>query len=461
MARAVGRHERDPADDVTPAGTSAFAQPTAQAGDDGMGTTTRTITAGALLALASGSTLAHADPSRTTRPRGRVIHLEPEQAALVAPWQPQAEGGTHVIYLNRCAGGLTLTQGASDSSLNNISSIVTGTVNFPAYPFGDAAWNELVQGTREMYAPFGITVTDVDPTPMPHDEVVICGNDVASGFAGAAGVAPGTCQPIPNAITFVFPETIGNDPRFTIETIAQESAHAWGLDHEFKCEDPMTYLLDCGDKAFLDGDFPCGEYEARACYCGGNTQNSYQTILSLFGPGTPDTAAPSVVIDSPSDGTRFDSGVAFDVAITVADDVAATSADLYVDGMLASSDDSQPFGPWPVVDAPDGSHEFYVEVQDAAGNLGTSDVVTVLVGLADDSGGGTEGAGGDDTGGDDPSAGGDDGGAPGGITGGGAIPPGFGRGTDDGGGCAIDRESTTARAWWCLLVLAVRRRRAR
>ncbi|MBK8718161.1 MAG: hypothetical protein IPN32_26045 [Deltaproteobacteria bacterium] len=196
--------------------------------------------------------------------------------------------------------------------------------------------------------------------------------------------------------------------------------------------------------------------------CGGNTQNSYQTILSLFGPGTPDTAAPSVIIDSPSDGTRFDSGVAFDIAVTVADDVGATRADLYVDGMLASSDDSQPFGPWPVVDAPDGSHEFYVEVHDAAGNLGTSDVVSVLVGLADDSGGGgTEGAGGDGTGGDDPSAGGDEGGTPGGITGGGAIPPGFGRGTDDGGGCAIDRDATTPRAWWCLLVLAARRRRAR
>ena len=39
-----------------------------------------------------------------------------------------------------------------------------------------------------------------------------------------------------------------------------------------------------------------------------------------------------------------------------ADDVGATRANLFVDGVLASSDDSQPFGPWPVVDAPDGSH---------------------------------------------------------------------------------------------------------
>ena len=67
------------------------------------------------------------------------------------------------------------------------------------------------------------------------------------------------------------------------ETAGQETAHAFGLDHEFLCQDPMTYLVGCGAKSFQDEYVPCGEFQPRECNCGTPTQNSVQSMYQLFG----------------------------------------------------------------------------------------------------------------------------------------------------------------------------------
>src|SRR5690242_5906804 len=118
-------------------------------------------------------------PSAATadeRPRGSYVVLPGARAhgdAFTQP-APVQHAGQHVVFLNRCANGVTLTQG-TDSSIANHSSIISGSVNFPPYPHGDAAWQEVVVGAKEIFSPFGITVTDVDPSPADHDEVIVCG----------------------------------------------------------------------------------------------------------------------------------------------------------------------------------------------------------------------------------------------------------------------------------------------
>lgn len=372
------------------------------------------------------------------RPRGHYIPVSTDQIRIRQ--HPVEAGGQHILFLNRCVGGITITQGVDDST-SNTSSIVNGVINLPQYPFGDAAWAEVLDGARDIFAPFGITVTDVDPSPAPHDEVIVCGNADAAGFPGTAGVAPFNCGVIANAITYVFPETIGNDARFTIETVAQEAAHAWGLDHEFKCEDPMTYLLDCGDKSFQQGAFPCGEYEARACMCGGNDQNSYAHIMGLFGAGTPDTQLPAVSIVSPTDGQQFAPGDDFNITLQASDDGEVMSVALFLDGALASADAAEPFEGWAANDLPEGTHDLYIEATDAAGNVGVSEVVSIDVMPANGGGGeddGTDDGGSDDDGTDDGADDlGDDGDGGWPSTGGG-IPPGYGRGNGDPTGCACD-----------------------
>ncbi len=98
-------------------------------------------------------------------------------------------------------------------------------------------------------------------------------------------------------------------------TAAQESAHAFGLDHEYvftdgssTCRDPMTYRNDCGgEKFFRNSRAQCGEDAPRECRCGG-TQNSHAALLQVFGPGTPITAPPHVTILAPLDGSTIGQG---------------------------------------------------------------------------------------------------------------------------------------------------------
>ncbi|MFO0631467.1 MAG: Ig-like domain-containing protein [Nannocystaceae bacterium] len=421
----------------------------------------------AVLVLLGVAPAAHAGGELSSTPRGSYVRIErPPQ--LAAP-TPVVESGTpHILFLNRCAGGETIYPGYDDSTTNH-SSILGGQVTFPEYPYGDGSWSVVMEKSRELFSPFNIQVTDVDPSPAAHDEVIVCGNAEQAGFAGAGGVAPFDCSIIPNPITYVFAETMGNQPEAIAIVIGQEAAHAWGLDHEYQCNDPMTYLNWCGDVAYQQGDYSCGEYEPRACSCGGNTQNSYQHILDAFGPSTPDTAAPLATITSPQDGAQFDAGAEFMIAVDVSDDVQVTSVTLYVNGESQGADNSEPFGPWPALDTPEGTYELYVEATDFAGNVGTSDVVTVHVGLdpggggdggSDGGGGGESGAdgGGGDDGTDDGAA--DGGGGDGaGLGGNGALPPGFGANRDQTAGCAMSDRS--AAVWLLLPLLGVARLRRR
>lgn len=398
----------------------------------------------AVAALGAVTTTAGAragEPSVDDRPRGTYVRVDaPDELAGRTPAQHGVE--PHILFLQRCAGGLTIYPGGG-GSINDESEIVGGTINFPPFPYGDAAWNQVVAITRDLYAPFNITVTDVDPGNTPHDEAVVCGDGAMAGFAGAGGVAPFSCGVIPNAITFTFAETLGNDPQLIAEVVGQESAHAWGLDHEFLCEDPMTYLSGCGPKTFQNVDAQCGEFNPRACSCGGNTQNSYQWIIDTWGAAVPDNAPPTATITYPSDGDVFTPGAEFEITVDVSDDVQVAQVTLFVDGAEQGSDASSPFGPWPVSNIPEGSYAFYIEAEDVAGNVTQSATVNIDVtadgepppsgdGSGDSGGGGSGGADSADSGGLGGTS--DDGGGDGGG-GAGALPPGYGTGLDpaDGG----------------------------
>jgi Bacterial Ig domain len=404
------------------------------------------------------------------RPRGSYVAVP---AVVTQPVPTQRAGSApHILFLNRCTGGIAISGGWPDDNIANRSGILGGTVNFPEYPFGDASWNEVLDHTRQIFSPFNVEVTDVDPSPMPHDEAIVCGSGSLAGFDGAGGVAPFTCDVIDAPITFTFPDSLGDYPRSIAEVIAQEAAHAWGLEHEYKCEDPMTYLYGCGDKTYQDGDYACGEYEARACECGGASQNSYQYILGLFGSAVPDEQAPTAAIVSPHDGQAFAVGDQFDIAVMVADDNAVEVVELYLDGELSSADMSDPFGPWPVVDAVAGSFEIYVIARDTAGKETMSTVVHFEVTedgapASDDSAGDSGGDDGGDSGADGAEVGDGEAGDEGDDSDGampGVLPPGFGLGGDAAGcACAADPSQPGGAGWsWLALLIgpaALARRR--
>jgi hypothetical protein len=135
-------------------------------------------------------------------------------------------------------------------------------------------------------------------------EAIIAGtpNEIAESY-DVAGIAlmNEDCTIIEGTITMTFAKVMV-DAEEICWTAAQEAAQAMGLDHSMDCADPMTYDESCGThKRFQDSDATCGEYEARACMCGG-TQNSVQHLRRVLGAGSGDEGE-SPTDEDPSEPT--------------------------------------------------------------------------------------------------------------------------------------------------------------
>jgi Trypsin len=233
---------------------------------------------------------------------------------------------TVTVYINRDGG--SYTPGEPNDSTQNISSVPQRTLSVPAWDGGDQKWQDLLSCVDELFSPFDVEITDEDPGDAPHLEAVIGGDPVEFGLMPTvAGVSPflSNCGVIDNSIVYVFPSVVGDDTRRLCETVAQEVAHSFGLDHQYLCEDPMTYLTGCGDKQFLFQESVCGEFEPRDCKCS-RSQNSAQLLLERVGRGS----RPAIWLAQPSPGDVLAAGFPVQAAVTHA----PTSLELYVDGVL-------------------------------------------------------------------------------------------------------------------------------
>lgn len=240
---------------------------------------------------------------------------------------------SRTLYLNRCSGSCVITKGDNDAR-NHISSIPNPTATAPGPSFtiseyrdaanrvgapADAEWKALVTCMQEVYSPYNLVVTDVRPPAAGYNEAIIAGTPNEIGQSqDVLGVAPlaSDCSAISNVISFSFANAHGAVDRVNniCWTAAQESAHAYGLDHEYSfttgnptnqhsaCNDPMTYRNDCGGQKFFRNDFAsCGETGQRGCKCSA-TQNSHLKLLSVFGAtaAPPIVQAPSAALGSPA-----------------------------------------------------------------------------------------------------------------------------------------------------------------
>jgi hypothetical protein len=256
------------------------------------------------------------------------------------PDDPQATAADPVIspyiYLNRCSGGCIIhgaAPGQKDDARQNISFIATpGDHTVSEYKnaagqigtAADAEWNQVVQCMKEVYSPFGVMLTDQKPVGVSYTMAVIAGTPQEIEYSDQAlGVAPAGCSPQDNVISFSFANYHGNTDRVNniCWTAAQETAHAFGLDHEYQfsdgtsaCNDPMTYRMDCGgQKFFRNKAAQCGESAPRTCACGGS-QNSHVKIRSVFGDGTSLIPAPSCTVSSPSNNGTVQNGAVVTVS---------------------------------------------------------------------------------------------------------------------------------------------------
>lgn len=323
----------------------------------------------------------------------------------VEQFSAEAAGISHVIYLERCRGGCSVMKSNTNDALAGLSSVpqtpgahtITefrskdGMTGAPA----DMEWNELLQCVREVYSPFDVVVTDVKPTEGTYHLAIVAGFPSELGFGqDILGVAPlaNNCAAQDNVMSFSFANA--HPPQLRVNnlcwTVAQESAHAFGLDHTFKftdgrstCNDPMTYQIDCGGQRFFR-NYPakCGEFNERACHCGG-VQNSHGRLLSVFGAGTPITSLPTSTIVVP----RVNEPLGTSIAADAGSQRGISRVELYVNGFPWVDQKGAVFGlngqPNPSThvmqlpsNLPDGICDFMVRAYDDLGAFADSPIVT-------------------------------------------------------------------------------------
>ena len=312
-------------------------------------------------------------PALAERPRPTFIDvgMKPRIGPVSAP-------ASRIIFMHRCPpAGCTVLAGSADDSRLNISQIAEQDTTIGQFTQSDDTWKQLLSCVRDTFAPFDVMVTDVDPGPMiPHYEHIVGGKptELRSDIPNAGGVAPATCDDLPNAMTFTF-DVYGNDPLTLCWTAAQEIAHAFGLEHEVEAKDPMSYLAGPLPKRFQAVTVPCGEGPPRACACTANgMQNSYEHILAMFGPGVP--TPPSISVRSPTAGKTVQPG--FVVRVTATDDVAVDRVELLIDGVKIAESHEEPF----TIVAPDviaeGPHVMDVRAVDIQGTPASTTLDIVM-----------------------------------------------------------------------------------
>ena len=237
---------------------------------------------------------------------------------VVGPPQAHAVAAKY-LYINRCTDGCTIKKGGypgdAGSRISSIPDVPDGsTITLTEYKWNDESWNALMLCLREVYSPYDVTVSDAPPAPgTPYNEGIVAGTASELHYS-ALGVAPVTsdCSPFSYVISFTLANSIGANPNTLCSVAAQETGHAFGLDHVYEyfdgrsaCIDPMSYRGNCGGQRFFRNEAArCGEYEARPCNCGG-LQNNHLKLLSVLGAGTPITAPPTVALTSPVDGATI------------------------------------------------------------------------------------------------------------------------------------------------------------
>jgi hypothetical protein len=200
-----------------------------------------------------------------------------------------------VVYVN--GEGVRVSPGADDPE-RGTSSLAwdadRGTVTVPGFAGGAAKWSALMECVREEYSAFSITITDKRPGSGDYIMLVVGGRSDLFGLdRGVAGSASYTGGVLPNGIGYAFEKNHGGDQRLLCETVAHEIGHTLGLDHEYLCEDLMSYLRGCGEKHFVNEEAACGEFKARGCHPGEPEQNTWEHLSEVL--GTVDGAVPPAI----------------------------------------------------------------------------------------------------------------------------------------------------------------------
>jgi MYXO-CTERM domain-containing protein len=370
---------------------------------------------GSLVVFTTLSTSASADIKLDLR-------VGPPQPAI----EPAALSG-HTIFLNRCAGpdgipgnadgGCPVNPGNDDATANPPTSGVPSSPSVLSEytDFAAGEWEATVQCVKEVYSPFDVKIVDTKPPAGTQYSMIMVGgsgSEVGSPGSGGVAIVSGNCAPIVKGVSYAFTDQIdifaqeigGSRPLGLCWIIAQETAHSFGLDHEFAflddmrsaCNDPMTYRDDCGGQKFYRNKFAsCGEFEQqgpRQCRCGAN-QNSHLMLLNIFGGGTSLIGPPEVAVTTPAVSSTAANSLPANIIASAGSKRGVNRVELYLNGFKWAEVNGAPFGRQgqmnpsaygllPPPNLPDSIYDIEVRAFDDLEIVGTSPIITVTKGAA-------------------------------------------------------------------------------
>jgi hypothetical protein len=194
-----------------------------------------------------------------------------------------------VLYLNFSDGTEDVFRAERDNALQNRS--VMGSIA----PFPEFAWpgmndqdarrmmvEDLARQVNDAFLPYNVVITTHRPSTGPYTMVLVGGNPaIFSLDARVAGIAFMDCDNRQATnVVYAFPAPLGNSVHGLFATIAQEAAHAFGLQHSANPDDLMYPRVDVTQRGFMDRESPV----ASPNLCGPVTQNSHRRLLELLGP---------------------------------------------------------------------------------------------------------------------------------------------------------------------------------
>jgi len=186
-----------------------------------------------------------------------------------------------VLYLNRDGG--MWNPGPRDDAVHNLSVLVDAPLTLSPWPKPASDWMLVVECIRAGLAPFPLTVTEIDPSPMPHTEIVFT-TVYWAGSSATTSIIAASCRE-GHQVEFVFGDALATRTRACYVALASYAQMIANLSFSDRCDDFVNNQADCvQDRTFVDATASCVDSAAQPseCRCGGTTQNSYRAMLAAI-----------------------------------------------------------------------------------------------------------------------------------------------------------------------------------
>lgn len=198
--------------------------------------------------------------------------------------------------------------------------------------------------------------------------------------ARAVSMALGTSSPSPDVtppvIGFAFPASAASvSGNVAISVSASDNTAVSSVTLRIDGADAVTDTSSPYTFAWNTDAVPNGSHTLTATAID-SAGNSNSVSISVVVNNVLDVTTPTITITAPGDNAKVTSNVS--VKVNTSDNVAVVKVELFVDGLLQSAATSAPFTTkWNTTKATKGPHTLLCRAYDSAGNIGTSQLVSV------------------------------------------------------------------------------------